>query len=136
VTGTTIRWVRHDGGTDRAIRHCNDASTNPAPDPNLNDDDLDSNDGGSRRQANEPYSIVDPTDPDVVVSGWNDYCLTDFDATWQGLGFSLDAGETWTSSFVPGYPLDTSPEGQESPIFGNRFAGDPIAAFDNDGNLY
>ena len=136
ITGEDVSWVRHDGGSDAAIRHCNDDATNPAPDPDQGDDDLDSNDGGSRRQDNEPYSVADPTDSDVVVSGWNDYCLTDFEASWQGFGFSLDAGETWTNSFVPGYPMDTSEEGQQSPIYGNRFAGDPIAAFDNDGNLF
>jgi hypothetical protein len=136
LTGEGVVWVRHDGGTDAAIRHCNDDATSPTPDQNAGDNDLDSNDGGSRRQNNEPFSVVDPTDTDVVVSGWNDYCLTDFDAGWQGIGYSLDAGETWTNSFVPGYPLDTSREGRRSPIFGNRFAGDPIGAFDNDGNLY
>ena len=134
VTGR--HWVRHDGGTDAAIRHCNDDSTSPRPD-DPDDGDLDSNDGGSRRQANEPYSVVDPTDTDTVVSGWNDYCLTDLNAGWQGFGFSRDAGETWVNSFVPGYPQDTSAEGRRSPLFGDHaFAGDPIAAFDNDGNLF
>jgi hypothetical protein len=134
---TEQTWVRHDGGTDAAIDHCNDTATDPAADDDLNDADLDSNDGGSRRQNNEPYAVVDPTDPDVVVTGWNDYCLTDFDAGWQGFGFSNDAGESWTNSFVPGYPQDTSAEGMESPLFGQQaFAGDPIAAFDSDGNLF
>jgi len=134
VTGR--RWVRHDGGDDAAIRHCNDDSTSPEPD-DPNDADLDSNDGGSRRQANEPYSVVDPTDTDTVVSGWNDYCLTDLSAGWQGFGFSRNGGETWMNSFVPGYPQDTSEEGQGSPLFGDHaFAGDPIAAFDSGGNLF
>ena len=135
VTGQ--RWVRHDGGTDAAIAHCNNTATNPAADDNPNDDDIDSNDGGSRRQNNEPFSVVDPTDTDTIVTGWNDYCLTDLDAGWQGFGYSRDGGETWTNSFVPGYPQDTSAKGQESPLFDqNRFAGDPIAAFDKTGRLY
>ncbi len=134
---TEQTWVRHDGGTDAAIDHCNDTSTDPAADDDATDGDLDSNDGGSRRQNNEPYSVVDPTDPDVVVSGWNDYCLIDLGAGWQGFGFSSDGGETWTNSFVPGYPQDTSAEGEQSPLFGRTtFAGDPIAAFDSDGNLF
>jgi hypothetical protein len=121
VTGENLLWVRHDGGTDDAIDLCND----------------DSSTGGSRRQANEPYSVIDPTDPDTIVAGWNDYCLADLGMGWQGLGYSRDGGQTWFNSFVPGYPLDTSAEGQESPLFGrNAFAGDPIAAFDNDGNLF
>ncbi len=135
VTGQ--RYVRHDGGTDAGIRHCNNNASNPAADDDLTDSDVDSNDGGSRRQANEPFSVVDPTDPDIVVAGWNDYCLTDLGAGWQGFAYSTDRGETWTNSLVPGYPQDTSTEGQRSPLFGDHTdAGDPIAAFDNDGNLF
>ena len=38
---------------------------------------------------------------------------------------------------MPGYPQDTSAEGQASPLFGDHTdAGDPIAAFDSDGNLF
>jgi hypothetical protein len=44
VTGK--RYVRHDGGTDAGIRHCNNTATNPAGDDNPNDSDVDSNDGG------------------------------------------------------------------------------------------
>jgi hypothetical protein len=136
VTGQ--HCVRHDGGTDRAIAHCNDGSSNPAPDPTPNTDgDTDSNDGGNRRQGNEPFSVIDPTDPDTVIAGWNDYSQTDLGAGWQGFGYSRDGGETWVNSYVPGYPADTSVEGQASPLFGrDTEAGDPIAAFDNDGNLY
>jgi hypothetical protein len=136
VTGLTC--VRHDGGTDQAIAHCNDGSSNPAPDPTPNTDgDTDSNDGGNRRQGNEPFSVIDPTDPDTVIAGWNDYSQTDLGAGWQGFGYSRDGGETWVNSYVPGYPADTSAEGMASPLFRNDTeAGDPIAAFDNDGNLY
>lgn len=135
VTGQ--RYVRHDGGTDAGIRHCNNNASNPAEDDDLTDSDVDSNDGGSKRQANEPFSVVDPTNPNLVVAGWNDYCLTDLGAGWQGFAYSTDRGETWTDSLVPGYPQDTSDEGQRSPLFGDHTdAGDPIAAFDNDGNLF
>ncbi|HEX6332388.1 MAG TPA: sialidase family protein [Actinomycetota bacterium] len=135
VTGQA--WVRHDGGSDAAIDHCNDQSTDEAPDDDPDDGDSDSNDGGSRRQNNEPFSVVDPTNPEVIVAGWNDYCLTDLGAGWQGFGFSLDGGDSWTNSFVPGYPQDTSVEGMASPLFGRHTeAGDPIAAFDSDGNLF
>ena len=61
VTGQT--YVRHDGGTDTGIAHCNNTATNPAPDNDTSDADVDSNDGGSRRQGNEPYSVIDPTEP-------------------------------------------------------------------------
>jgi hypothetical protein len=135
VTGQA--YVRHDGGTDAGIEHCSDPASNPAEDDVPDDGDVDSNDGGSRRQANEPFSVVDPTDPGTVVAGWNDYCLTDLGAGWQGFAYSTDSGETWTDSLVPGYPQDTSEEGQDSPLFGDHTdAGDPIAAFDNAGNLF
>jgi hypothetical protein len=130
-------YVRHDGGSDLGIQHCNNAATNPAPDDNPDDTDVDSNDGGTRRQANEPYSIIDPTNTNHVYAGFNDYCLTDLGAGWQGFAFSLDGGENWTNSIVPGYPQDTSPEGMASPLFGTHTdAGDPIAAFDKDGRLF
>jgi hypothetical protein len=135
VTGQL--FVRHDGGTDRAIAECNDSGTSTVPDNDPNDGDTDINDGGSRRQGNEPYAAIDPTDPDTVVTGWNDYCQTDLGAGWQGFGYSRDGGETWTNSFVPGYPADTSAEGMASPLFGKHTdAGDPIAAFDSTGRLF
>lgn len=134
VTGQTC--VRHDGGTDQAIEHCNDGSSSDAPADPANGD-TDPNDGGNRRQGNEPFAVIDPTDPDTIVAGWNDYSQSDLGAGWQGFGFSRDGGETWVNSYVPGYPADTSSEGMASPLYGRHTeAGDPIAAFDNDGNLY
>ena len=134
---TSNTYVRHDGGTDAGIRHCNSAASNSAEDNDTDDNDADSNDGGNLRQDNEPYSVVDPTDSNTVVAGWNDYCLADLGAGWEGFGFSRDGGETWTDSLVPGYPQDTSTEGRQSPLYGDHTdAGDPIAAFDNDGRLF
>ncbi|HEX6132060.1 MAG TPA: sialidase family protein [Actinomycetota bacterium] len=136
ISGQT--YVRHDGGTDAGIEHCNDASTlDDGEEPSSGASDADTTDGGSRRQGNEPFTVIDPTDPDLVIAGWNDYCLTDLGAGWQGFAYSTDRGETWTDSIVPGYPQDTSPEGMASPLFGTHTdAGDPIAAFDPDGNLF
>jgi len=135
VTGRT--YVRHDGGTDIGISHCNSRASNPAPDNNANDGDVDSNDGGNLRQDNEPYSVIDPTNPNVVVAGWNDYCLSDLGSGWEGFGYSLDGGVTWTNSLVPGYSQDTSAEGMASPLHGTHTdAGDPVAAFDSAGNLF
>jgi hypothetical protein len=141
VTGPTIPYVRHDTANttaDAGIAHCNSDATDY---PDLADDtvpgDADANDGGHRRQGNEPYAVIDPTNADHIFTGWNDYCQSDLGATWQGFGFSTDGGATWTSSIVPGYPQDTSTEGRASPLFGTHTdAGDPIAAFDNDGNLF
>lgn len=135
---TDRTFVRHDGGSDPGIVECNsDATGGLTPDPVTTDEDADSNDGGGERQGNEPFAVVDPTNPSQIAVGWNDYCLTDFAAGWEGFAFSTNGGSTWTDSLVPGYPQDTSAEGQESPLFGRQaFAGDPIAAFDNAGNLF
>jgi hypothetical protein len=129
-------YTRHDGGTDQAIAHCSTGGSNPADDPVADDGDADSNDGGNRRQGNEPTVAIDPTNPDVVVAGWNDYCMTDLAAGWMGLGFSTDGGETWANSTLPGYPLDSSAEGSGSPLKGRTDSGDPLVAFDSDGRLF
>lgn len=129
-------YTRHDGGTDQAIRHCGDPASNPAADNVPDDGDTDSNDGGNSRQGNEPTIAIDPTNPNLVVAGWNDYCQTDLAAGWMGLGFSADRGRTWLNSTLPGYPLDDSTEGKASPLKGRTDSGDPLVAFDNDGRLF
>ena len=129
-------YVRHDGGTDRAIQHCSDTSSSTAPDI-AGDGDSDSNDGGAFRQGNEPSVAIDPTNPNLVFASWNDYCDNDLGGGWQGLAYSTDRGETWTPSKIPGYPSDTSTEGMASPLHGRQAeAGDPLLAFDGDGRLF
>src|SRR5215203_5899672 len=100
VTPATT-YVRHDGGTDRAIQHCSDTSTSTAPDI-PNDGDTDSNDGGAFRQGNEPTVAIDPTNPNLVFASWNDYCDSDLGGGWQGLAYSSNRGENWTPSKIPG----------------------------------
>ena len=68
--------TRHDVA-DQAIRHRGNPATSPA------EDDV-PDDGGNRRQGNEPTVAIDPTDPDVIVARWNDYCQTDLrPAGWR-----------------------------------------------------
>jgi hypothetical protein len=115
VSGQT--YVRHDLGQDDTIELCN--STDPA-------------DFGNLTQNNEPFSVVSPTNPDLVIAGWNDYC-----SGWMGLGFSTNRGEDWTNSLVPGYVGDTSAEGQATPEFGRtNAASDPVGAFNADGTMF
>jgi len=115
VSGQT--YVRHDGGTDDTIDLCN--STDPE-------------DFGNLTQNNEPFSVVSPTNPDLVIAGWNDYC-----SGWMGLGFSTNGGEDWTNSLVPSYVGDTSAEGQATPEFGRtNAASDPVGAFNADGTRF
>jgi hypothetical protein len=129
-------YVRHDGGTDRAIQHCSDTSTSTAPDV-PGDGDSDSNDGGAFRQGNEPTVAIDPTNPELVFAAWNDYCDSDLGGGWMGLAFSTNSGEDWTPSKIPGYPSDTSAEGMASPLHLRQAeAGDPLLAFDGDGRLF
>lgn len=111
---TRQTYVRHDLGTDPTIEVCN--STDP-------------DDYGNLTINNEPFSVVNPMNPDLVISGWNDYC-----SDWMGLGFSTDGGSSWTNSLVPGYPADTSTEGMASPEYvRTNTASDPVAAFSRDG---
>ena len=129
-------YVRHDGGTDRAIQHCSDTSTSTTPDV-PGDGDNDSNDGGAFRQGNEPTVAIDPTNPNLVVASWNDSCDVDLGGGWMGLAFSTNRGETWTPSKIPGYPSDTSAEGVASPLHGRQLeAGDPLLAFDSAGGMF
>jgi hypothetical protein len=115
VTGQT--YVRHDLGTDATIEICN----SEAPE-----------DFGNFTQNNEPFSVVSPTNPDLVIAGWNDYC-----SDWMGLGFSTDGGASWTNSLVPSYAGDTSAEGMATPEFGRtNAASDPVGAFNGDGSMF
>jgi hypothetical protein len=116
VTGG-ITYVRHDLGTDATIKVCNDESLDAF---------------GAFTQNNEPFSVVDPSNPALIVTGWNDYC-----SDWMGLGFSTDAGETWTDSLVPGYLADDSTEGAASPEhIRTNTASDPVGAFSPDGSMF
>jgi len=117
-------YVRHDGGTDPTIASCNsDAPTVAA---------------GGERQQNEPTSAVNPLDTSKLTAGANDYCTVPTTTdSWAGFYYSRDGGSTWVNSLLPGYPTDTSPEGQASPLFGLvTGAGDPVQDWDRANHLY
>jgi hypothetical protein len=109
-------YVRHDGGTDTAIAAC---STD-------------------NRQQNEPTVAVNPTNPDLMTAGANDYCTVPTTGdVWAGFYYSSNHGATWTDSLAPGYSVDTSTAGRQSPAFGLvNAAGDPVQSWDNFGHLY
>ncbi|MEO7235783.1 MAG: sialidase family protein [Lapillicoccus sp.] len=95
--------------------------------------------GANRRQQNEPSAAVDPSHPNIVVAGSNDYCTVEkAGGTWTGFYRSTSSGASWTDSLLPGYPTDTSPEGLASPLQkkGITNAGDPVQAWDNNGRLF
>jgi hypothetical protein len=89
------------------------------------------------RQGNEPTVAISPVDPNIVASGANDYGMVPvFADAWLGVAVSTDRGTTWFNTMVPGFPSDTSPAGQASPLSGLDGAGDPVVRFDAEGNLY
>lgn len=94
------------------------------------------------RMQNEPTLAIDPRNPSVWTSGSNDYCTvpTAGDA-WPGFYRSTDTGAHWTDSLLPGYAGDTSPQGTSSPLAalvarGSIAAGDPVQAWDGNGDLF
>jgi hypothetical protein len=98
--------------------------------------------GTDRRMQNEPTIAIDPRNVLVETSGSNDYCAveTNHDA-WAGFYRTTTGGTTWTDSLLPGYPLDTSPQGLASPIHqqstnGAKAAGDPVQAWDTHGRVF
>jgi BNR/Asp-box repeat len=98
--------------------------------------------GVDRRMQNEPTLAIDPRNTSVWTSGANDYCTvpTAGDA-WAGFYRSTDSGADWTDSLLPGYNGDTSTEGTSSPLHqlvagGALAAGDPVQAWDAQGNLF
>ncbi|CAN5767992.1 hypothetical protein BH23CHL5_BH23CHL5_05160 [soil metagenome] len=69
----------------------------------------------------EPHIAVDPLDPDHLVVGLIDYNMGSTMSTYS----SFDAGATWQGPFqVPRFRDDVAG------------AGDPVVAFDRDGNVY
>jgi hypothetical protein len=89
------------------------------------------------RQQNETTIAISPVDPNILVTGGNDYRMVPvFGDAWLGFYVSDDGGATWFNTFVPGFPSDTSAAGTTSPLLGLDGSGDPVVRFDADGNLY
>lgn len=82
-----------------------------------------SNDGPDSNGDNEVDIAINPTNPDNLIAAWNDYGP----GQSCGLGYSLDGGLTWTTSWLRGV----------TPLGGNATfdygAGDPSVGFLNDG---
>ena len=117
-------YVRHDGGTDTVIANCSNDSPGTA--------------FGGNRQQDEPTVAIDQKDSSFIAAGANDYCIVpETGDSWEGVYVSTTGGASWTNSLLPGYPGDTSTEGQASPLFGvDTAAGDPIMDWDNSQNLF
>ena len=85
------------------------------------------------QRQNEPSSAVSTRNPLHILAGANDYRTVDvpfpsgslYDIlrpqrmnadAWVGLFKSLDGGQTWKSTLLPGYPQDTTSDGNDSPL--------------------
>src|SRR5262245_60410253 len=101
------------------------------------------------QRQNEPNGAVSTSNPLHLLAGSNDYRTVDlpgpFDAArgfkmaadaWVGLFKSVDGGETWKSTLLPGFPQDVSPAGLVSPIKGREGATDPVVRAGTNGLFY
>jgi hypothetical protein len=97
----------------------------------------------SKGRQNEPAVAVDPRNPSLLLGSSNDYCgvynrgipAGAVGPIWLGYYRSLNAGTSWTSSLVPGYPDDTSPYASLSQAR-TASAGDPVIAWDAHGRAF
>src|SRR5256885_11441604 len=97
----------------------------------------------SKGRQNEPAVAVDPRNTSVLLGSSNDYCGVYDEGIaagavgpiWLGYYRSLNAGSSWTSSLVPGYPHDSSPYAALSQAR-TASAGDPVIAWDNHGRAF
>ncbi|MBI4393085.1 MAG: exo-alpha-sialidase [Euryarchaeota archaeon] len=87
--------------------------------------------------ANDASIVINPADPRNLIAAAKDYSLTTPSGlwcssvrVWSGVYTSLDAGATWTSSFIPGHNLT------DHPLSNYTCSTDPVVAFDSQGAAY
>lgn len=92
---------------------------------------------GCRTPQNETTVAVNPTNPNNVVAGANDYRICcDFTGLNDGSGwayYSFNGGASWHNVLVPGLTDHTGGQGNFKRV---DSAGDPALAFGPDGTLY
>jgi hypothetical protein len=97
------------------------------------------------QRQNEPSAAVSTRNPLHLLAGANDYRTVDLAGlldpeergdAWLGVFKSFDGGQTWHSTLMPGYLLDSSPEGLASPIHGLQAAADPTVRAGTNGLFY
>jgi hypothetical protein len=101
--------------------------------------------GASRGRQNEPAVEMDPRNANVLIGSSNDYCgvyqppgsatPSPVGPIWLGYYRSENAGASFQSSLVPGYPGDTSPYAAKAHIRTGS-AGDPVIAWDAHGRVF
>jgi hypothetical protein len=98
------------------------------------------------QRQNEPSSAVSTRNPLHILGGANDYRTVDIphpsdelrtqrmnSDAWVGLFKSLDGGQNWGSTLVPGYPQDPA---QTAPLWGYHAATDPFIRAGTNGMFY
>ena len=97
------------------------------------------------QRQNEPSVAASSRNPLHLLGGSNDYRSVDvpgllgIDETgdaWLGLYKSFDGGQRWTSSLLPGYPYDPSPDALTSPLRGYQAGADAVVRTGAGGMFY
>jgi hypothetical protein len=97
------------------------------------------------QRQNEPSSAVSTRNPLHLLAGANDYRTVDLPGllgieergdAWLGIFKSFDGGQTWQSTLLPGYPLDSSSDGVASPLRGFQAGADPAVRAGTNGLFY
>ena len=97
------------------------------------------------QRQNEPSMAVSSRNPLHLLAGANDYRTVDLPGlpdggvtgdAWLGLFKSTNGGGRWTSTLLPGYPQDTSPQGMASPLKGLQAGADAVVRPGSHGLFY
>lgn len=97
------------------------------------------------QRQNEPSLAVSSRNTLHLLSGANDYRTVDIAGlagqderadAWLGIFKSFDGGQTWQSTLLPGFPLDSSPVGMASPLHGFQAAADPTVRAGTNGLFF
>ncbi len=86
------------------------------------------------QKQNEPSGAVSTKNPCRLLGGANDYRAVNVPGlpgdkeigdAWVGWYTSVDCGQTWYSTLMPGYLQDQTAIGKASPVYGLTTAADP-----------
>ena len=86
------------------------------------------------QKQNEPSGAVSTRNPCRLLAGANDYRTVNLPGlpadkengdAWVGWYTSINCGQTWSSTLMPGFPQDTTTVGKASPVYGLSTAADP-----------
>jgi hypothetical protein len=131
--------LTHDEASGNYVSSYTLATGNPYTDATLQEC------SHSRGRQNEPAIAVDPRNTNVLLGSSNDYCGVynrgveggAVGPIWMGYYRSENAGQSFVSSLIPGYPDDTSPYGAlAKQQVRTASAGDPVIAWDAQGRAF